>query len=155
MKVWCDVPGKIVLIGQAPSKETDGGVPFSGRSGRRIADLMGIRQAELGVRFALANVLDAWPGPSRFGKGDAFPLDAARLEVARLRRKLVGRRLVVFGASVAKVFGYDPREILLRFLSSDSGAIAYVPHPSGVNTWWNESANVAQAQRFLQSLLLG
>lgn len=163
MKVWCDAPAKIVLVGQAPSRETDGEVPFSGRSGRRIAELIGIRHAELGDRFALANVFDSWPGPSPHGKGDAFPMAEARLAAERMQRRLVDRRLVFFGASVAKAFGHDPREILLRFSAAPGyqerlaggAAVAYVPHPSGVNAWWNDPANEAQARRFLRSLTGG
>lgn len=165
--IWHDEPGKVVLLGQAPSRDTDGGEPFSGRSGRRIAELMGIEHHELGKRFALANVFDRWPGPSGRGKGDAFPVKRARTLACAMRQGLRGRRVVAFGSQVARILIHDDRgeEWILPFgdcdwpqLMNDEKPellLALVPHPSGVNRWWNERDNVARAQRFLRSLVVG
>ena len=155
MKIWFDGPEKPLLIGQAPSRDTDGMPPFSGRSGKRIAMLMGISHDELRVRFALANILDSWPGKQ--GNGDAFPLELARKRGWQARTALKQRRVVAFGASVIKVLGYEPDDLmLLRFAYREAGngktAIAYVPHPSGVNRWWNDPDNAKRAQQFLYKL---
>lgn len=155
MKIWFnDEPEKVVLVGQAPSRDTDGKAPFSGRSGKRIAQLMGIPHEDLPKRFALANIFDSWPGKA--GKGDAFPLELARKRGWAARSDLKGRRVVAFGASVIKVLGYHPDDHLLKFMVREAGnsslSIAYVPHPSGVNRWWNDPANVLKAREFLRRL---
>jgi hypothetical protein len=33
------------------------------------------------------------------------------------------------------------------------GGVAILPHPSGVNHWYNDPRNVARARRFLRSAL--
>lgn len=81
--IWSDNGSKIVLVGQAPSRDTDGSAPFSGRSGRRLELLAGIEPGELPSKFALANVLQRWPG-SAVGKGDLFPAAEARKAVPSL-----------------------------------------------------------------------
>lgn len=104
-----------------------------------------------------AIILDHWPGKA--GKGDAFPLELARTRGWRARSDLKGRRVVAFGASVVKVLGYDPVDHLLKFTIREAGnaslALAYVPHPSGVNRWWNDLDNATKARSFLYKLARG
>lgn len=136
-----------LLVGQAPSRDTDGGLPFSGRSGRRLAALAGFPHADLGARFELANVLDRWPGKA--ARGDRFPAREARAAAARL--PLAGRRVVFVGAGVAAAFGARPPAPLAWF--DHAGArCALLPHPSGVNRWWNDPAHAAAAAAFLRDL---
>jgi uracil-DNA glycosylase len=186
---------KILFVGQAPSRDTEGGPPFSGRSGRRLASLCGLAHSDLPKMFDLANLLDRWPGKA--GKGDAFPLEEARAGAARL--DLSGRPLVVLvGRNVARAFGaggaayfepislqhvsavgadvkYNPRRVAWQsadrpsptvLQGGQSGGAAglvqvervpavVVPHPSGVNRWWNCPENEARAKEFLTSLLPG
>lgn len=155
MKLWCDEPGKVVLIGQGPTAETDGHPPFSGRIGRTVATLMGIRQGELCTHFALANLFESWQGTSRFGDGDAFAIDAARKRARKAAVQLRGRQVVLFSASLARAFEVEPRDILMTFRTEPRSKIvvAYVPHPLAVHTWWADRANHARACEFLEGLV--
>jgi uracil-DNA glycosylase len=149
--IWSDDGFKIVLVGQAPSRDTDGRAPFSGKSGQRLERLAGLGSGELQARFALANVLQRWPGSA--GKGDLFPMADARRAAPRLLRALAGRRVVAVGCAVAKALGVAsalPDLTWRKFALLD--AIAVVPHPSGVNRWWNEPGNRDAAAAFLRSL---
>jgi uracil-DNA glycosylase len=149
-----------VLVGEAPSRDTEGLPPFSGRSGARLAELLGEDPAEA---FALENLLRRWPGPAGSGKGSAFPLGPARKGARRLLRAYRGRRFILAGWRVASAFGvrpcgHWPRELewcgdwahSLDGSGAGAGSFAVLPHPSGVNLWWNDPANVERARRFLR-----
>ena len=67
---------RIALVGQAPARVMFGDAPFSGRTGKRIAEMAGVEFEKLGNHFALFNLIPYWPG--RQGKkGDAFPMAEA------------------------------------------------------------------------------
>lgn len=147
-----------VLVGEAPSRDTEGRPPFSGRSGRRLAELLG---EDLDEAFLLENLLQRWPGPASSGKGSAFPLGPARKSARRLVREYRGRRFVLVGWRVAAAFGvpvhvarplrwYGDWAHSLDGSGAGAGSFAVLPHPSGVNLWWNDPANVERARRFLR-----
>ena len=99
--------------------------------------------------FDLVNLLDRWPGKK--GKGDAFPLDEARASARRLN--LWGKPLVILvGRNVARAFGANSVAYLEGFLLGYVNAVV-IPHPSGLNRWWNDPANTERARRFMRSLL--
>ena len=93
------------------------------------------------------NVLDRFPGKA--GKGDAFPLPEARERADRF--DLRGRRVVFVGKNVARVF-----RCRADYLDTHThrGAVATViPHPSGVNRWYNDPGNCRKLSVFLRTLL--
>ena len=161
------MPGKIVLIGMAPSKTGDPNEPLSGRSGKKLATLFGLSEAHYKRGFERINLLNEWPGPSPNGKGDAVP--KARLELAAqwIVKDLADRKVVFLGQAVADAFA--PLGRTLQRLSQgdwldlrecyvlDGGGVEFkaakVPHPSGVNHWWNVE-NEVRATAFLRGLLL-
>lgn len=142
-----------ILIGQAPSQLTDsrGRIPFSGNSGRFLANLLQIPQAELLDRFDARNLLDVWPGKAD-DKGDAFPISAAKESAARILPTVNRRTVVLAGRGVATAFGLSDMEFLER---RKVGLIDFVllPHPSGINLWWNRLVNKRRAARLLRELL--
>lgn len=137
---------KTLLIGQAPASysATDARA-FSGRSGARLAALMGISQSSMLRRFETANLLPRYPGKN--GKGDLFPQGQARALAADFA---LPERALFVGAGVARAFGFAAPPF--RWRPFRQGVAAWMPHPSGVNRWWNEPANVAAAARFLRRL---
>lgn len=146
---------KIVLVGQAPSRETDGRAPFSGRSGKRLSFLLGIEPERLAEVVELRNLFDRWPGKK--GKGDRFMLNDAR-ELARAMSFDGADVVVLVGRNVAAAFGlhymgyFEPASLL--YGDEDRGLLAYViPHPSGINRWWNVARNAVAATAFLRSLV--
>lgn len=139
----------MIIIGQAPGPTSDPAEPLSGASGRRLAALCGLPLAAFLAAFDRRNVLPAHPG--RSGKGDAFPLAAARPVARRMLGDLAGARVVALGKPVASVLGL--RGVLFRWQASRTGfRYALAPHPSGVSHWWNDPVNVRRARRFWRSV---
>lgn len=159
---------KIILVTHAPTK---GGQPLDGASGRRLAALAGIDQADLVQRFEVRSVLDAPWGPMPLEtRGTTKEADAARLAETRrrialeqasgdvIRSGLAGRKIVLLGREVAVAFRlrkgeqfdwFDPIEI------EPGIEAAVIPHPGGVAGWWNDEGNQARAREFILALKLG
>lgn len=141
-----------LLVGQAPSRS--GATSFEGTSGAKLAKLCGLDVVAFRERFDRVNLLEAFPGA--YSRGDAFPLRLARASARQVRSRLQGRPFVVFvGVGVSRAFEIEPRP-LLEFRDERSIACPFVvcPHPSGLNTWWNDVVNREQASRFWRSLAL-
>lgn len=138
---------RLLVVAQAPSARSDPGEPLSGASGRRLAALMGVPHEAFLAGSERANLLDAFPGKA--GKGDRFPMSAARLASYGLVGAFAGRRVILVGSGTATVF-LGPRWPLLAWFNGFSARVAVVPHPSGVNRWWNDPANEEAARRFLR-----
>lgn len=136
---------RIALVGEAPSRSS-GPEPFSdGRCRRRLAAL----GLDLDA-VALYNLLPDWPGPS--SKGSAFHVPTVREVAAELLPALAAHaRVVIAGKRAAAALGF--REPYLVWAEGPTGGRwAVLPHPSGVNRWWNNPANVDAARRFLAKL---
>lgn len=127
-------------------------------------------------RILHVNLLDEHPG--RAGAGSAFPIAAGRRAAGSLLRALgaahgggtwdlasidVSRHwlagtgvLLLAGRRVASCFPEAPRdyfELGTILLDPNRGLdveVAVVPHPSGVNRWWNEAGNRATAADFVR-----
>lgn len=144
----------MTFVGQAPSSSTErADMALVGESGARLARWAGLSPGEFHARATCVNVLARWPGAA--AHGDLFPLDEARVAALQLAPSLDGRRVVFCGTLVAAAFrvqnpgffawrtcGYGPFEF----------EAATIPHPSGVNRYWNLPAHVAAAERFLHEL---
>lgn len=141
-----------LIVGYAPSRTSDPKRPLSGPCGDRLADLMGVSALDFVRRFERVNVFDAWPGKD--GKGDGFdPLAAFdRAKEIDIR----GRKVLLLGRRVAAAFGLEcalepcvPK--LVEFPPSEFVSIVVmVPHPSGVNLWWNSEENRERARKALR-----
>ena len=94
---------RITFVGQAPSRETDGKPPFTGKCGRFLAELLGTTQEQMLKDFDFLNVLDHWPGASF--KGDKFPFSEAKIAAKNKLELLRGRVVVLLGHNVARAFG--------------------------------------------------
>lgn len=142
-----------MIVGQAPSSDAPDARPFTGRSGRRLAALLDVEHECLPVLFDLVNLLDRWPGKA--GKGDAFPMAEAKARAARLLPTFLARPwILIVGKATARAFRLrNPK--YLEWVSFSGTSVAVVPHPSGVNRWWNDPANVARAEVFMRSLPSG
>lgn len=137
---------RTLLIGQAPSRS--GADRFEGRSGRRLAILAGLSDETFRATFDRENLLPALPPSS--GRGDAFPTSAARTSAVDVASRLTGRRVVFVGLAVARAFRF---EIPVFTWAERFGAIvAVTPHPSGLNLFWNDPANVRAATAFWRSV---
>ena len=140
-----------LIVGQAPSRNSDPRDPLTGRSGQRLMDLFDLPPSIYRSCFERTNLLKEFPGKA--GKGDLFDhvlaLQTAlqiKIELALFPRPFV----LLLGEKVAAAFG-EPRPIFRRFQIHNVRAYV-VPHPSGVNLWWNNPKNVRRAKRFFKRL---
>ena len=131
---------------------------MSGRSGARLARLAGL--STLADAFELWNVLDRFPGAE--ARGDAFPLAEAREAIRASESALRGRRVVLLGGSVAAAVRWRGAPLEWGVIEKTAWTperglelvarydVALLPHPSGLNHWWNDPENEAAASRFLK-----
>lgn len=150
-RVACRSRTRPLIIGEAPSRTSDPRRPVTGRCGETLADFAGLSLAEFSRAFARANVFDEWPGSAGL-KGDAFPIVHARVRAdTRLRPRFVrGRTVVLLGRRVARAFHISAE--YFEAFGSYSATVYVVPHPSGINRWYNDAANVRKMRRFMRSL---
>jgi hypothetical protein len=140
---------KPLLIGQAPSRKGDPAKPLSRDPlASRLAHLCGLTKEEYLDAFERVNILDAWPG--KCGKGDAFPLAETRRNAALITADIRNERVVLLGKSVARSFGIKAN--VLKWFRFGAGRAIVLPHPSGVNRWYNDENNVIAARRIMRRL---
>lgn len=161
---------KTLIIGQAPAKDTVGKLPFSGKSGPKFADLLGVEHSSLWDAFDVVNLIEYFPGSSE--RGDVFPMAEARRRVVVIRTGGLPERVVLVGKNVARAFGlhkpmptpFGPYRHVLKFFEwyddpDDERTddqypprFCVVPHPSGVSHFWNDPANVRTAKEFMSTI---
>lgn len=148
---------RVVIVGQAPSRTSDPRRPLSGLSGRRLEVTAGLEQGTLAARASLVNLLVRWPGYAEGAHGDRFDREAARRSVSRLARRLDGRDVILLGRHVSRAFGLELRPLRWSVFVGPACTfrVAMLPHPSGVNLWWNEERHRRAAARFLRAALAG
>ena len=148
--------GKMIFVGQAPSCETDERPAFTGRCGRFLAEMLGLPQEEMLRRFLFINLLPRFPGKAK--GGDAFPMDQARVYAEALASFFSRKNSVVLlGRNVAKAFNLGSLDLLSWHhpVQTHGARTAMVPHPSGINRWYNDEANREKATWFLRSIEKG
>lgn len=146
-----------VIVGPAPSQFSDASSPLSGRSGAFLAELMGIPFKHYLDRFQRVNLLDEWPGKT--GKGDAFDLAAAVVRANEIKIGFKTRRppyVLMLGRNVARAFGINALglDFFEGWISRAGTAFYLLPHPSGINLFWNEPSNMRMAKMFLRRIVL-
>jgi hypothetical protein len=142
------------FYGQAPSRRgrPDRVAFLGGPCGELLSELAGRPLRELHDLIEFRNLLDAYPG-ARDGKGDGFPLDAARLEADLAMEPWEDGDVVVFaGRAVADAF--DHHAPWLAWEVIEPGVrIAVFPHPSRTSQYWNDPVRVEAARTFLRRLV--
>lgn len=142
---------KPLIVGEAPSKNEDPPTPISGRIGKRLAACAGLTLEEFLERFERVNLLQVRQDTKE--KGFEFDLPAA-IESGRLLVERIepGRTVILLGKRVADAVGcakdyFEPHRLR-------NGATLYVvPHPSGVNRWYNEPTNALRMARFMRNVV--
>ena len=77
----------------------------------------------------------------------------ARVCAEMMLSELRGRRVVLLGSGVARAFGLRCAPLVWCVLGPAEFAV--LPHPSGVNLWWNKEENRRSARAFFSDLLIG
>lgn len=144
----------LVLIGEAPGRSADPSkpvphLPLSSPSTRgKLIWLFGIGAYDRALKF---NLFSSWPGKS--GKGDLFDVEAATPAMVAINRALdridVEWTVVLLGFRVAATMTKARPHLLEYFApwSTCNRTYVIIPHPSGINRWWNEKPNRDRAVR--------
>lgn len=148
---------KPLIVGEAPSKNEDVPNPISGRVGKRLAECCGTSLDEFLHRFERTNLLKVRQDTKE--KGFEFDEQAASLAAYEMADPAYssfalheGRVVILLGKRVAAAFGASPEYFSLQRVGTKAD-VYVVPHPSGVNRWWNEAANRGKMHDFMQYLM--
>lgn len=104
-------------------------------------------------RTAHVNLLQQYPGPGR--KGSDFPLREGREAAERfMSNGLVhGPNMILLaGLRVSRSFKIREPVYFQPMMVCGGVEFVVVPHPSGVNRWWNQGQNTRIARLFLERL---
>lgn len=159
-----------LLIGQAPPPSFDPDThsplhPLPEKcSGGRLAEIMGLDARTYLRTFQRINLLRDFPGQRRRPGGtrvDHWPKAEARQAAELIAPLLDGRQVILVGRNVARAFSLEaaPWHEWSSYRVTyppDSPAlfsVAVVPHPSGLNRWYNDSANLETARAFWTGFL--
>lgn len=129
--------------------------PLEGRTGEKLAEMLGCTYDEylrLSQRF---NILPEWPG-RKSGKGDKFPKVVARINAQRISYSLAGCTVLFLGINVGRIFKFPGNPLEWKTVQGPAGttySAAVLPHPSGINRWWNSSQNRKSAERFMKQTM--
>ena len=141
-----DAPHKLILLGQAPSRHTDPGVAIiAGRAGSTLAKLAGLSVFDLLRAVKPINILPDWEGPA-----DDLPMSLAADAAECLLPRLRGRRVVMLGRAVGRVFGVGrDKDFLWHGYTRGFDGLLF-PHPGGVPRWWSDPENTRRAETALR-----
>jgi hypothetical protein len=112
-----------------------------------LVELLDVTEDEYLALFSRKNLLPEWPGSS--GKGDAFPMADASLSAVALSHVMRDSYLLLLGKNVARAFGLNDVDYF-KEVQRDTLTMMVVPHPSGINRWWNEPSNRRLAHRHMK-----
>lgn len=139
---------KPLIIGEAPSKNEDPEKPIEGRIGKRLAACAGLKYDEFLVFFERVNLLHE--RQEVVGKGFVFELPAAREAAHKLEETFQpGQIILLLGGRVAEAFAIHD-EYFTKHEVKNEAVVYIMPHPSGVNRWWNDPGNHKRASEFMQ-----
>lgn len=171
---------KILILGESPNAETAGKPHLwllpddSGKqnTANRLLRWSGLSRERYLELFDRDNALRRLP--KRAGKGRAFSRKAA---IESLGKRFEAwcrqqRRVIVLGFRLSRCFAwYDDRGLRFQWWEQrlrplqwiratlvpdpdllETFPAAIVPHPSGINRWWNDHDNRAAARRFFEEL---
>lgn len=119
----------------------------AGSTGRRLAMLCNLEVEQYHKEFLRFNILPV-------SSGIPFRVTKYTKEMGRyLKTQFLPEDLVIcLGLDVAECIGVELEEPFVMY-PTDSGIFyGYIPHPSGLNRWYNERENWQKAQDFMTAL---
>ena len=142
---------KPIFIGQAPGTRKADSAELAVLIGRTVAKRSGMEPSALESGFEAMNILDAHPGKN--GKGDAFPVKKGDGAAVVKERTKEDQLLLMMGRAVARACGAKMDRPYFEVFSWEGRKAAIIPHPSGINLWWNDGGNKAIARDFMLGLV--
>lgn len=140
---------RIIMIGEAPGRfHKPGAAPLSGYA-RKLETLASLEEGSFARFFTTTNLLSYYPGEGA-GKGSAFPQEEAKKAAEACLVLFRHRKVLLAGKRVARAFGLSLP--YFKWIDFAEGRTAVIPHPSGVNRWYNERRNREKMGRFIFGL---
>lgn len=141
---------KPLIIGEAPSKNAITDRPIEGRIGKRLASAAGLSYERFLDHFDRANLLSI--RQDVVGTGFTFNILAAKVAASRLAEKFEpGQIVLLLGGRVSESFGLHSGYFEEHVVNE--ACVYILPHPSGINRWFNDPRNMAQMTTFMQSIV--
>lgn len=145
---------RIILIGPSPTQNTDPNNPLSpsreSRStGSCLLRLTNMDPDSFQIAFDRHYLIPIHQGRHR--GGDRYPRLLAKQAANRMLNNLKGRMVVLIGTNVARTFGIHSIGPFV-WVDNEDVLMAWVPHPSGRNLWWNNPTNKQAGEAFLTEL---
>lgn len=141
---------KPLIVGEAPSKNEVTERPIEGRVGKRLAAVCGMPLADFLSHFERVNLLHVRQDTKE--KGFEFDLAAGKKAAEKLRDSFKEDQIVILlGGRVAEAFRvHDHYFVETRV---NFARLYIVPHPSGVNRWYNDRSNMDAMVAFMKSIV--
>ena len=124
-------------------------VAVTGKLGEKLARMLRVHPLRLYSRCGRANLNARWNGKN--GKGDAFNAEEGKAAAERLLSNKDGN-FVLLGRAVARCFGLGDADFC-SVAKVGPRQFLILPHPSGINAWWNNPANERKASRALRKFV--
>lgn len=137
-----------LIVGEAPSATSDPETPISGECGKRLARYASLSLSDFQAKFARMNLIMKYPGKDEGSKGTRWDAATAKrfADVVDSKDRLV----ILLGLRVAAAFGF--KADYLEEKPYRGGLFVIVPHPSGINQWYNKWRNVAKVKKYLTAV---
>ncbi len=144
---------KPLLIGEAPSKNQTDPHPLEGRIGRKLAECAGLSYDAYLDMFDRVNLLAVRQDTKE--KGFEFDMKAARESALLMRQSGImrDRSVVLLGNRVAEAFGVRSIRFFHGHPHGQGGMLWVMPHPSGINRWWNDPDHHEAACSFMRGMV--
>lgn len=158
---------KLMLLGEAPNEATcgiprlwlrpdDSGIQHAAN---RLRDFAGWTTRQyLRVFPVRDNLLHEAP-PRASTAGYTFPMAQARAQVPRVFDKVEAEGVdgvLILGVRLSRCFQWCEPPVAFEWTEvhhdDRSFRAVHVPHPSGMNRWWNDETNRRKAHEFLTGL---
>lgn len=139
----------VTFVGQSPGKCNPMGVPFGGKSGKRLATFCKMDHESWIAATNRINVLEDWPGKAK--KGDVFKVKAGSAADKILNATKVDETIVLCGRAVATACGVDGQ--FLKWMNWNGRRAVIIPHPSGINLWYNDRCNRDALEKLLLEVM--
>lgn len=126
--------------------------PLEGRIGKKLASMLGCTQDEYMAKTQRFNILPEWPG-RKGKKGDKFPKAVARMNAQRMEYSFAGCTVLFLGIAVGQMFRFPGGPLKWQRIARPAWSAyhaAVLPHPSGINRWWNDPENKSSAANFMK-----
>lgn len=133
----------VIFVGQGPSQDGDPYCPLEGRVGEKLGELLEV--GNFPEQFARINLNSEWIGKGS-GKGDVFDHSEGKT-AAKVLLRGSWTRYVLLGKQVALCF--DANGEPLETVTHGVKSFFLLPHPSGINRWWNNPDNARKAKEKL------